>query len=132
MSNQFLKFLLNLALWISNFLRFIIYKRLIALVMILDEFKNQRFDIIPVNWFFLWNRDKVLSIEYVINSLYLEKAACKGRYFICLLRTTDINRLSSTHDNLGGGHELEKVRIGCLFGLYKEREEKFSCQQHLL
>ena len=132
MLSQSQEFLLNLELWISNFLRFIIYKRLIALVMILDEFEDQRLYIIPVNWFFLWNRDKVLTIEYVIYSLYLEKAACKWRYFISLFRATNINWLSSTHNNLGGGYELKKVRIRRFLGLYKEREKNLSCQQHLL
>ena len=91
--------------------------------MILDEFKDERFDFIPVGMFFFGNGDEILAKEDVCDSIDSEQIASKRRNFICLLKSRDVDRFSSAHDEFIGGHELQKIGIGCFMSVDEERIE---------
>lgn len=94
---------------------------LVGFIMILYEFKDQRFDLIPVGLFFLRNGDEVLAEEDMRDTIDSKQIASQRRYFVCLLKRRDIHRFSSAHNKFIGGHKLQKIRVGCFMSVDEER-----------
>ena len=116
--------------YISLDLPLVSYQRLLFLIVILYQIKNERLNIVPVNRFLFRNGNKILSIEDSRDSLNFEKSPCQWRYSVSILFRSNINGVLFAHDYLGGGHKFEEMRIGSFLSMNEQIASYFGYYVH--
>ena len=94
--------------------------------MVLDEFEDERLQLVPVGRLAFGNRDEVFAEEDVGDALEFEQIFGEGGDFVGVLERGDVDWVGSAHDQLVGGHELVEVGIGRFVRVDEERIQNAS------
>jgi hypothetical protein len=90
--------------------------------VVLDEVKDERFDVVPVGGLFFGYRYEIFPVKYTVDSWHLEQPSSQGRHFIGILEGGDVDWLSGPHDEFASGNKLEEMWVGSVLGPDEEGE----------